>query len=389
MSVAASLKPVAIAAAILAVAGVWAAVYATTSGSHVARASVSPPAVVTTTNPSPSPLVFIDANAGERAPGPDRLVFPNALFMPIAATDTGWFTFEEDATVRRQPDGAPTISISSPGPSLMPGMRGWTVRAMAWRGKRIEISAYLRTQDVGETTGMNVSVWGPQGQVLATDMNSRQVLATDMNGGPLRIAGTHDWTRMASVLDVPADAERIGFGIGLWGPGRVWIDSFAMQSVPDTVPTTSDTQWHLSTQYTSKYRLVSDSSQPRNGHATARLESPGDGGAATGSEWGKLTRHDRAIGGLAGKRIKIRAMMKSENVTGSAGLFAIAVQYDEQPRYRQTESKHYLPVKGTSGWMPYATTLAVPPEFDVLEYGVRFEGAGTVWIDDITVEALP
>jgi hypothetical protein len=46
-------------------------------------------------------------------------------------------------------------------------------------------------------------------------------------------------------------------------------------------------------------------------------------------------------------------------------------------------------VKGTSGWMPYATTLAVPPEFDVLEYGVRFEGAGTVWIDDITVEALP
>jgi hypothetical protein len=39
--------------------------------------------------------------------------------------------------------------------------------------------------------------------------------------------------------------------------------------------------------------------------------------------------------------------------------------------------------------LPYATTLAVPAEADMLEYGVRMEGAGTVWIDDITVEVLP
>ena len=52
-------------------------------------------------------------------------------------------------------------------------------------------------------------------------------------------------------------------------------------------------------------------------------------------------------------------------------------------------TKRDLPVRGTLGWMRYATTLNVPADADTLEYGIRLEGAGTIWIDQVVVEPLP
>ena len=199
---------------------------------------------------------------------------------------------------------------------------------------------------------------------------------------------------MAGVLDVPAEAQRIGFGVGVWGPGRLWIDSFTIQSVPDTVPLTSDTAWHLSTQFASSYRLISDVSQPYQGRATARLESIDAAATAGASDAGKsrsakLVRFERTIDALRGRQLRIRAMMKADRVSGGAGPFAAAGHYDEQGRYSEATSKSDLPVTGSAGWLRYATTLVVPPQADSLEYGVRFQGTGTVWIDDVVVEALP
>ena len=107
-----------------------------------------------------------------------------------------------------------------------------------------------------------------------------------------------------------------------------------------------------------------------------------------GSTPGKLMRTDRAMENLRGKRVRIKAMMKCENLTGGAGVFVSAGQYDAQGKYSQKESKHDLPLTGTIGWQAYATTLAVPPEADLLEYGVRLEGTGTVWTDDVAVEVI-
>jgi hypothetical protein len=173
----------------------------------VANASTlaTPHAPTTNGAPPPSPLVWTQPSGGAvPAAGADSVTFPNALIAPIAATDTGYYAFGEDASVKRQPDSAPAVFIASltPDGALIPGMRGWSMSALAWRGKRIEVSAYMRTQDVRDSTGMNVSVTGAQNKVLSNGMN----------GGPLRIAGTRDWARMATVLDVPPDgcaADRI------------------------------------------------------------------------------------------------------------------------------------------------------------------------------------
>jgi RNA polymerase sigma factor (sigma-70 family) len=349
--------------------------------------AATPTSFVTANSPAaPSPLVWSDAGrAPVPAVGAEVVTFPNALIAPIAATDTGYYAFGEDAAVKRQPDAAPAGFIGSltPDGALMPGMRGWSLSAAAWRGKRIEVSAYLRTQDVRDATGMNVAVMGPRNKVLSSGMN----------GGPLRMAGTHEWTRMASVLDVPADAQRITFGVGVWGPGRLWIDSFAMRAVPDTVPLTSDAMWHLSTQFVSQYRLVSDAAELRNGHATARLELIGAAsGAATKGRSAKVMRIERttdALRGMRGKRVRIAAMIKAANVAGGAGPFVSAGHFDEQGRYSEKRSKPNLAVGGTTGWLRYATTLEVPSEAESLEYGVRIDGPGTVWVDDVVLKVLP
>jgi len=52
------------------------------------------------------------------------------------------------------------------------------------------------------------------------------------------IQGDTEWTRHDVVLDVPASARRITFGVLLGGPGTVWIDGVRLDVVASTVPTT-------------------------------------------------------------------------------------------------------------------------------------------------------
>jgi len=53
----------------------------------------------------------------------------------------------------------------------------------------------------------------------------------------LNKTGTFGWTRLEIVKDVPAKKEVVG-RIGLWGPGRLWVDDAELVRVPDTTPLT-------------------------------------------------------------------------------------------------------------------------------------------------------
>jgi hypothetical protein len=52
------------------------------------------------------------------------------------------------------------------------------------------------------------------------------------------LSGDRDWAPCEIVFDVPADAESIQLGIGLAGPGSIWLDQVSLESVPVTVPLT-------------------------------------------------------------------------------------------------------------------------------------------------------
>lgn len=102
-----------------------------------------------------------------------------------------------------------------------------TIAADDYRGARIRLSVYLRTEDAGRA-----QAW------LRVDAHDGRVLAFD-NMAARAVTGTSDWRRHTLVLDVPIDAERLAFGFLLSERGKVWADSFVLERVGPDVPVTS------------------------------------------------------------------------------------------------------------------------------------------------------
>jgi len=101
------------------------------------------------------------------------------------------------------------------------------ILADRFRGKRVRLSGWLKTQDVRQWAGMWMRVDGKKGKILAFDNMQRRFLR-----------GTLAWKSYDIVLDVPKNASRIAFGVLLSGPGRVWVDALKMEKVSLKVPTT-------------------------------------------------------------------------------------------------------------------------------------------------------
>lgn len=101
------------------------------------------------------------------------------------------------------------------------------VKADAYRGKRIRYSAWVRTRDV---TGTGAGLW------MRVDGDGGVVALDNMMTRPLK--GTTDWRLVSVVLDVPADAIGIMYGMLLSSAGEAWIDDASFEVVGPDVPTT-------------------------------------------------------------------------------------------------------------------------------------------------------
>ena len=94
-------------------------------------------------------------------------------------------------------------------------------------GKRVRLSAWVKSDSVASWAGLWMRVDGPDRKMLAFD---------NMQSRP--ITGTSGWTRHEIVLDVGSEARDIAFGILLEGTGGVWIDDASFEIVDRNVPTT-------------------------------------------------------------------------------------------------------------------------------------------------------
>lgn len=81
---------------------------------------------------------------------------------------------------------------------------------------RYRFSCYIRGLDIGS------HAWG-----LSEDVNF-----VDETYHALQKAGTFGWTRLEIVKDVPEQGEVVA-RIGLWAPGRLWVDDAELVRVPD------------------------------------------------------------------------------------------------------------------------------------------------------------
>lgn len=154
----------------------------------------------------------------------------------FAAAPPGWtiagnaptdYSFAVDPTTAAS--GKRSASIAA-NPNARPNGFGTLMQTIAaddFRGSRVRLSGYLRTQAANRAQ-MWMRVDGPDGKILDFDnMDSRPV------------TGTTGWQRYDIVLDVPSDSLDIAFGFLLVSSGKVWADDFKLDRVDSSVPVTS------------------------------------------------------------------------------------------------------------------------------------------------------
>jgi hypothetical protein len=115
------------------------------------------------------------------------------------------------------------------GRGSQPAGYGTLMQAIAadeYRGRRLRFSADVKAAGVGGWAGLWMRIDGRP----KSPSELPPVLGFDnMQGRPIK--GTLDWRRYEVVLDVPAEARVIGFGIVLSGPGRAWLDGLRFETV--------------------------------------------------------------------------------------------------------------------------------------------------------------
>lgn len=101
-----------------------------------------------------------------------------------------------------------------------------TIKADDYRGKRIRMSAWMKTEDA-----QSASLW------LRID-GAKHNLGFD-NMSDRAVTGTTEWTEYALVLDVPEEAVNVSFGAIVAGKGQAWVDDCSIEVVGTVVLSTN------------------------------------------------------------------------------------------------------------------------------------------------------
>lgn len=112
----------------------------------------------------------------------------------------------------------------------MHGTISQSVRAADYRGKRVKVTGWIRTDDAMKVLPMLRAEGMHEGEY-------HSLVVSNMQGKGL--VGFNIWQVFTHVMDVPANAEVLTVGVQMLGPGKAWLDDLAMELVDSTVATTS------------------------------------------------------------------------------------------------------------------------------------------------------
>jgi hypothetical protein len=116
-------------------------------------------------------------------------------------------------------------SVADPGQGFATLMQ--MVLAERYRGQRLRFAATVRGESIETWAGLWMRIDGRNDEELGLD---------NMEERPL--SGTFDWGRFEVVLDVPAEAHAIAFGVLLARLGQVWLRDVKLEIVSSDVPLT-------------------------------------------------------------------------------------------------------------------------------------------------------
>lgn len=295
-----------------------------------------------------------------------------------------------------------------------------SVKADGYRGKRIKLTAFIKSESIDDWAGL----W------MRVDAGREIVSFDNMQNRPIK--GKSDWTQYHVVLDVTDQSTNISFGVLLSGAGTLWLDDFALEVVGLDVPSTevsadtATTSGHgelkknkeLSTNASEKSLLakprnldfeeselgttsgahslpigwIAGGSHPDNykmnvdgatefaGGKCALIESLCDPKVGFGTLM-QTVYADFCLG----KKMRLSAQIKSEEV----GLAALWMRIDgADGEILGFDNMQKNPINGTTDWNYYECVLNVPLESKSVAFGVLLSGEGKVWFSEVVLEPV-
>ena len=111
-----------------------------------------------------------------------------------------------------------------------------------YRGRRIRLTGFMRSENVSGMAGLWMQVGGNgscdrHSTAYAHNYCSMPCENAD-NMENRSMVGTEDWTRCEIVVDVPDGASNISYGARLYGQGQVWFENLRIDVVGRNVKTT-------------------------------------------------------------------------------------------------------------------------------------------------------
>ncbi|HVF99808.1 MAG TPA: hypothetical protein VND68_08210, partial [Chloroflexia bacterium] len=349
-----------------------------------------PLAVEPTATSVQAPQPGIEATAQVPEPAGQLIVEIDPYDWNLAGNNSGNHEKGVDTSVTYEGKPAAYLKSTSPGVTTDAQLsKLWSAEGYA--GKHIRFSAYVMSQNVQEVAGL----W------LQLDSGADRVPVFD--GARNRpVEGTTGWQKYSLTAEVPQDATHMPLGLLLYGEGQVWIAGARIELLSQDAPVLIASRgipaiynpgfeqgmfgwrWtHTSGSTTSEATI--DKGEARSGDASVRLKSD----TTQAGDRVILMQTIRA-GGYAGKKVRVSAYLKTQDLSESAVLWlnARAAQDSGSQATLAIDNMSDRPVRGTTDWQRYDLVLDVPRKATHLDVGAILGGRGVVWVDDFEIEEV-
>lgn len=152
--------------------------------------------------------------------------------------ESGWlmserhYGFKHDKTEFATGSASGSMESRSPNNTHLYGVLLQIIKADAFRGERLRLTAQLKTQMSQTIDNKNLAgIW------MRIDEGDEVVAFDNMHDRP--VTGNTDWMKYEIVLDVPENSTLITIGAMLVGNGKVWLDDVQVEVVSEDVPVTA------------------------------------------------------------------------------------------------------------------------------------------------------
>lgn len=277
---------------------------------------------------------------------------------------------------------------------------GTYIPADIFRGKRIRLSVYMRTQELALSAGLWLNVPGViDGKPTDPDIP----MVWDATANKVIVSGTADWRKVDIVLDIPEEASYLEFGVTTGQFGHLWIDDMQLEVVGSDVPTTHRnaslikatnldfeqglTNWITSTSSSGQSEYGAGPEMAHSGRCGAYLKYFG----SSDDERAGLT-YDTIYGQFyRDKKVSISAYVNMDKAPKGVSLYLEALYLDGKDPIGSTVTNtvQLLPsASGAQGWQRIEGTIDVPDRTWGLVLALALNGDGEVWIDDVQIDIL-